>query len=560
MADLVDLRSGAVVRDYRIERRVGAGGFGITYIASDLDARRVRTRAESLNGRIRRYLRRRALSDEWRRWSASAAGPMVAIKEYFPEGGAARTANGHVSPARQESRDDFTTGLRDFLDEARIIGDLFHPNIVTVFDVFEDQGTAYYVMEYVPGETLEQRVLRQGRQSPEQVEGWLDPLLDALACLHGRGVLHLDVSPQNLILRGGGEAPVLIDFGSSRATAARRSRDVGRLVNDGYSAPEKYAMDASKLTRTADLYSAAATALFALDGRPPPSAVARLQDPRPLVGGSRASRLHRALQPALEIEAKARPSSIAEWRSTLGPRRVVAAPVLARGEAEGAAATRPSGDGAAGDRRRLALRMALGLAAGALATAVAIALAAPALFSLLRPSPLKAAEAALAGRAWTRAAAIAHAAQGPSRTADWALLLEAQALFCQYGAQGGSAAREARGAFVDDLNAAVRGGGPLAGEASFRLGYHLYRGWLYGAAGETSAPACDSATGCFDQAVAAGYAPARLLRAALSRTADPGIDPRLAELTEEPAGWPRGLHPADCSALDVTPGRWGAAG
>ena len=556
MADLVDLPSGAVVRDYRIERRVGAGGFGITYIATDLDAARVRARAEMLNGRIRRFLGQRELNAEWRRWSASAAGPVLAIKEYFNEGGAARLAGGGVAPARQESRGDFLSGLRDFLEEARIMGDLFHPNIVTVFDVFEAGGTAYYVMEYVPGETLEHWVLRHGPQPSAAAEVWLDELLDALSCLHGRGVLHLDVSPQNIILRGGGGSPVLIDFGASRTTAARKSRDVGRLVNDGYSAPEKYAVDASRLTPAADLYSAAATALFALDGRAPPSAISRLQDPKAAIASSgRGDRLRRALQPALAMEARLRPVSVAAWRASgVVPARRAPVQEPAASEPRRTPSSGPPAD--EGDRRRLVLRMALGLAAGALASAVVIVLVAPTLVSVLQPSPLRAAETALAGGSWDRVLTLTQAARGQANPPSWAYLLDAQALYCQYHLQGTPTARAKRAQFVDDLNAAVRAGDALSAVASFRLGYHLYRGWLYGVEGETASPACAPAAVCFDQALAARYAPARLLRAAATKEADAGVDPRLRALTDEPSQWPRGLHPEDCTAVDVQPQRW----
>jgi serine/threonine protein kinase len=516
MDSLVDLAPGARVQGYRIERRIGAGGFGITYLATDLDEGRVERRARALNERIARYLGTQTTPDVWRRWSAQAAGPTVAIKEYFYQGVAVRTSTGTVSPARADARSEYAAGLESFLDEAHIAQDLFHPNVVTVFDVFEANNTAYYVMEYVPGETLESRVERRGRQASEAVVTWLTELLDGLGYLHARGVLHLDISPQNVILRSGGESPVLIDFGASRAVAQQKTRNFGRMVNDGYSPPEKYLLVASKLQASADVYSAGAVAAFALDGRAPPSAMLRLEDPRLAPALTEApDQMRRAVLQALALDARKRPQSLSAWKG-LGLLPKSAKP------------REPSDIKTAGpdDRVRHVLRTTvLPVLVPAAASLVIISGALLLLANIIKP-PVP---------------------------PEGRLIQEAQTLYCNHDGQGGTEAAAARATFLKNLNAVWTKNGSLAPEAAFRLGAHA----MPGQGGflehlDEGELACGSYKSCLQAAAAGGYLPALVFL--YSETGQSTLTirrPALQRLTTSLDDWPPGLHPMDCRAKAV---------
>lgn len=221
---------------YRILRVLGTGGFGITYEADD------------------ERLRRR-----------------VAIKELFPMG--ATRVGTTVMPAASDTQ-SYAEAKAQFLVEARSLATLRHESIVNVFEVFEAANTAYLVMEFVEGETYEQRVRRAGPLEVEEVESTLRSLSQALASVHGSGLLHRDVKPSNIICSNG--KPVLIDFGAARLFAADVSQDMSRIVTPGYSPLEQYAGHA-RFGPPSDVYSLAATGFFLRFGVAPPSPADRVQ-------------------------------------------------------------------------------------------------------------------------------------------------------------------------------------------------------------------------------------------------------------------------------------------
>ena len=185
------LPEGHRIGEYEIVRVLGAGGFGITYLAFD----------HQLDG-------------------------PVAIKEYFPSDAARRRADRRVAASTTENRAVFAWGLDRFIEEARAIHRLRHPNVVTAHRYLEAHGTAYIVMEYVEGRSL-QRVLDgpvgRRRLSVDQWRRWLDALLDGLAHIHDHGFLHRDIKPANVMIRAGCLTPVLIDFGAARMAARDRT-------------------------------------------------------------------------------------------------------------------------------------------------------------------------------------------------------------------------------------------------------------------------------------------------------------------------------------------------
>ncbi len=225
---------------YRVERYLNAGGFGITYLAFD-----------SLDRR-------------------------VVIKECFPNAICCRSEQS--VRARSRSLDtEFEAVVRQFGQEARRLAKLRHPNIVGVHQVFEDNGTAYMAMDYVEGRDL-LHIVETSRDelSPEIIKEMLLKLLDAIVFIHERDVLHRDISPDNILVDAAWN-PVLIDFGAAREVATNASRTLSALhvVKDGYSPQEFYLANNSQ-SQSSDLYSLAATFYHLIGGVAPPNSQLRL--------------------------------------------------------------------------------------------------------------------------------------------------------------------------------------------------------------------------------------------------------------------------------------------
>src|SRR5689334_21556194 len=186
--DFVALQAGQTIGRYEIVAILGQGGFGITYRARDAQLDRE-----------------------------------VAIKEYLPSALAVRQDGVTVLPRTTMLADDFTWGRQRFVEEGRTLATLQRaPAIVRVFDFHKANGSAYIVMELVPGETLEHRLKYAGKLGPADVDRILWPLLEGLEQVHNAGFLHRDIKPANILLDSDGN-PTLIDFGASRAAMAGRS-------------------------------------------------------------------------------------------------------------------------------------------------------------------------------------------------------------------------------------------------------------------------------------------------------------------------------------------------
>src|SRR5262249_17316330 len=147
-------------------------------------------------------------------------GREVAIKEYLPSALAIREGGTTVMPRNSKTAGDFDWGRGRFLTEGRTLGSRHRvPAIVQVFGFLAANGTAHIVLELLHGETLEDRIARQGKLKPDEVDHILWPLLDGLERVHDSGFLHRDIKPANILLDGAGH-PTLIDFGASRAAMA----------------------------------------------------------------------------------------------------------------------------------------------------------------------------------------------------------------------------------------------------------------------------------------------------------------------------------------------------
>lgn len=288
MTNLIALPSGTeLVGDYRIERVLGAGGFGITYLADEI-----------------------------------ALARLVTIKEYFPSDFAARAGDVEAAPRSQDCAGDYRWGLDRFIEEAQTLAKFDHTNIVRVYRYFRSNNTGYMVLHFEEGQSLKNWLKSLGR-APRQKEldAILEPLLDALELIHKSDFLHRDIAPDNIIIRKAGD-PVLIDFGSARGEIASHSKTVSALVKPGYSPYEQYAETSKRQGPWTDIYALGATLYHAVTGKRPPDAPSRMVKDeivpaREAAISSYRSGFLKAIDRALELNVDARPQSIAAWRNEL---------------------------------------------------------------------------------------------------------------------------------------------------------------------------------------------------------------------------------------------------
>ena len=279
------LPAGATLRGYELKSILGQGAFGITYRARDTNLHRD-----------------------------------VAIKEYLPTSLALREGRTTVLPRSPDHAEQFAWGRERFLEEARTLARLDRtPAIVRVHDFLEDNGTAYMVMALIEGETLNKRLMREQRLTPEAIERLIFPLLDGLEEVHAIGFLHRDIKPANIMVDAHGR-PTLIDFGAARSAMAGRSTTMTAIFTPGYAAVEQYT--SAKLGPWTDIYGLSATVYHAITGRIPPSSIDRvLQDSyeplSELKPEGYAPELLAGVDAGMARRVDERPQSIVEWRRVL---------------------------------------------------------------------------------------------------------------------------------------------------------------------------------------------------------------------------------------------------
>jgi peptidoglycan hydrolase-like protein with peptidoglycan-binding domain len=238
---------------------------------------------------------------------------------------AVREGGTTVVPRSTQLAEDFVWGRERFLDEARTLVTLESvPAVVRVYDYLEANGTAYMVMALARGETLEQRLKREGSLPAAIVERLLDRLLDGLEQVHATGFLHRDIKPANIILDAKNN-PTLIDFGASRASMAGRTTAMTAVFTPRYAAAEQHTSD--EQGPWTDIYGLSVTLYCAVAGRPPPSAVERILNDRyqPLTELRPAGFPHemlRGIDTGLAVRAADRPQSIAVWRASFASNQV----------------------------------------------------------------------------------------------------------------------------------------------------------------------------------------------------------------------------------------------
>lgn len=227
---------------YTIGRLLGRGGFGITYLAYDNEESRI-----------------------------------VAVKEYYPDGIGVRTYNDvTVEPMTTQHREEYSLGLKRFIGEAKIITEFREcSEILGIYDFFYCNGTAYYAMEFVKGISLKKYVEAIGALTESQAVYIAERILPALAVLHRAGVLHRDVSPDNIMLRSDG-AVRLVDFGSARIISSK-SLSMSVIVKEGFAPIEQYQRKGKHGSWT-DIYSFGTSLFFALLELIPEDPLSRLED------------------------------------------------------------------------------------------------------------------------------------------------------------------------------------------------------------------------------------------------------------------------------------------
>ncbi|RVU44472.1 serine/threonine protein kinase [Rubrivivax rivuli] len=284
------LAPGFRLHEYRIERVLGQGGFGITYLATDVH----------LNSQ-------------------------VAIKEYLPEEIAFRTGDRSISPNATQHRDRYREGLESFLVEARTLATFRHPAIVRVARFFEAHRTAYMVLEYEQGQPFKTWWPENRHLGEAGLIELLLPLLDGLAAVHEAGFLHRDIKPDNIQVRAADGRLVLLDFGSAGQTVAVAGQGAV-VVTPGYAPLEQYGF--GRQGAWTDLYALGATLYWAVTGRKPPDAELRMANPRShtpaLEAGAAAAggvvygqAFLQAIDWALTVEVAERPQSVAALRRAL---------------------------------------------------------------------------------------------------------------------------------------------------------------------------------------------------------------------------------------------------
>jgi serine/threonine protein kinase len=267
---------------YSVGKVLGQGGFGITYLGGDIRARRP-----------------------------------VAIKEFFPYGSTRRGTNVH--PFGGLTAADYASARDRFLDEARTLARFDHPGIVDVYGTFEENNTAYMLMELLRGRTLGQLLEERGPLPEHEAVGYIRRVGEALEVVHRASLLHRDLKPDNIMLTGDGNV-VLIDFGTARTFAAGKTGRMTTMVTPGYAPLEQYGQ-AVRFGPFTDVYALGATLYHLLTGQMPAPATDRatgveLAAPRS-INPAVSPGVDRAVMWSLKMRVDERPQTVRQFVDAL---------------------------------------------------------------------------------------------------------------------------------------------------------------------------------------------------------------------------------------------------
>jgi serine/threonine protein kinase len=266
------LQPGSVLgAKYKIGRLLGRGGFGATYLAWDI------------NLRVRK-----------------------AIKEFLPRQLVSRVSGGGQVHPYSGSRDAFNVGLEQFLREARNLAQVRdNPVIIAVLDFFQENDTAYMVMEYLDGSTLEQYMTAKGRLDISVILELVVPVADALRACHAIGLIHRDIAPDNIFLTSDGRVK-LLDFGAARFAIGSRSTNLSVILKEGYAPFEQYQRNGRQGPWT-DIYALTATLYRLLTNELPTTAPDRVGGTRLPLPAEKGIKLAGGLQALLQKGLAIRP-------------------------------------------------------------------------------------------------------------------------------------------------------------------------------------------------------------------------------------------------------------
>ena len=283
------LPAGYKLHEFEIVQVVGVGGFGIVYLANDLQLQRT-----------------------------------VALKEYMPSSLAIRGADHGISLRSERHRETFELGLRSFVNEARLLASFDHPSLVKVYRFWEQNGTAFMVMPYYEGPTLK-ALFKQSPYPPDEawLKNLLKPLLDALQIIHNDHCYHRDIAPDNILLLGSQLKPLLLDFGAARRVIGDATQALTVILKPGYAPVEQYAeVAAMKQGAWTDVYALCAVLYAAITGRAPTPSVGRLMKDEMVpvsqsARGKYSAAFLAAIDHGLAVRPENRPQDIAALRTSL---------------------------------------------------------------------------------------------------------------------------------------------------------------------------------------------------------------------------------------------------
>ena len=242
----------------------------------------------------------------------------VCIKEFFPQDYYKRDEDSvSISLLSENFKENMLRFKAKFIKEAQTIAALDHPNIIQIYDVFEENGTAYYVMEYIEGESLSELVKRNGAMSERDAVTYIKQVAAALEHIHEQQIMHLDVKPGNIMVRTKDSRSILIDFGLSKhydseSGDATSTTPVG--VSHGFAPMEQYRPGGvSKFSPETDIYSLGATLYYLVTGKVPPQAADIADDGLPTLPAHLSSSVRTAIERSMAEKRKDRPHTIKEF-------------------------------------------------------------------------------------------------------------------------------------------------------------------------------------------------------------------------------------------------------
>ncbi len=265
---------------YVIGKVLGQGGFSITYLAYDNKMDRI-----------------------------------VAIKEFFPEMLVSRNrGDASVRINSPDNAESFRSNVQRFYDEAKMISELNHPNIIKVYNLYYENGTAFYTMEYLDGCDLRHYVNgRGGRIAENELIPIIACVAEALGTVHANGLLHRDIAPDNIFIMSNGTVK-LIDFGASRSSLANGAEGFSVVLKQGFAPVEQYQRHGNQGPWT-DIYALGATMYYCLNGTMPPVAPERTNNPHLSLNCSEP--LAQVINKMMLVDAQYRYRTIAEFKRDL---------------------------------------------------------------------------------------------------------------------------------------------------------------------------------------------------------------------------------------------------